>query len=767
MVPKRLPPRRQADGFDLLSCTGRMKGWQKRARRAVAIFGIASAVVVFFAIRGRDTATVAAPPRRIDPKAVLESSGAVLQQVRGTKQDFTIESKTQLAYEGGATRLIDVRISVKERQGRDFVISGREATAGENQKELRLTGNVKLASSDGFEVITDRATFSESDGIVRAPGPLSFKKGRMTGSGVGMTYDKNKDVLTIVDQSKVQLTREDGTTEMDFVSGTATLARQDNYLALQRNVHVLRGEQVIDTDNARATLTDDDEHITYTELRGNSRVVGGAGTLESMSARDIDLDYTDDGKLLERVLLSGAGTITLAGQNGAPGRQMMGESIEVKLAGDGTVTWAHGQTNVGLVLPGSDATPPRSIKAASFDASGESGNGLTDAHFSDEVEYREQLKADGTGRVARSGALQARLQGDALTGAIFTHQVTFEDQGLRASAAEARYQPEQGILLLSGADQGGGPHVADEQVTIDAESIDLTLEGRKMLAKGNLKTIMQPSSGPPKENARMPGLLKQEQPANVSAASLEYEGASGHAVYTGSAQLWQGDTAVRGDVITIDQQTGDLLASGSARSTISMDNGMSIGRADEIRYDDQTRQIMYRMKTRSASGTVALTEDSIPGGAAAKDGTNAPSIGSVPTASNAPAGAPTGTQSNAATPLLAQLSGPQGDVRGDRIVVVLAKTESRAERLEAYNNVSLQLETRHAVGSRLTYYAADERYVMSGVLGSAVTVVEQCRETTGKTLTFFKSTDRIIVDGNEEIRTQTRSGGRCQEPGSR
>ena len=31
----------------------------------------------------------------------------------------------------------------------------------------------------------------------------------------------------------------------------------------------------------------------------------------------------------------------------------------------------------------------------------------------------------------------------------------------------------------------------------------------------------------------------------------------------------------------------------------------------------------------------------------------------------------------------------------------------------------------------------------------------------GKTLTFFKAADRIIVDGNEEIRTQTKSGGPC------
>ena len=47
---------------------------------------------------------------------------------------------------------------------------------------------------------------------------------------------------------------------------------------------------------------------------------------------------------------------------------------------------------------------------------------------------------------------------------------------------------------------------------------------------------------------------------------------------------------------------------------------------------------------------------------------------------------------------------------------------------------------------------------MSGAGTKSVKVTESCRETTGRTLTFFKSTDRIIVDGNEEIRTQTRNG---------
>jgi hypothetical protein len=39
--------------------------------------------------------------------------------------------------------------------------------------------------------------------------------------------------------------------------------------------------------------------------------------------------------------------------------------------------------------------------------------------------------------------------------------------------------------------------------------------------------------------------------------------------------------------------------------------------------------------------------------------------------------------------------------------------------------------------------------------------VDECgRETTGRTLTFFRSTDRIVIDG--AIRTQTKGKSTCQ-----
>jgi hypothetical protein len=59
----------------------------------------------------------------------------------------------------------------------------------------------------------------------------------------------------------------------------------------------------------------------------------------------------------------------------------------------------------------------------------------------------------------------------------------------------------------------------------------------------------------------------------------------------------------------------------------------------------------------------------------------------------------------------------------------------------------------------MTYTTADERYV---IVGAPVKIVDPCeRETTGKTLTFLKATDNIVVDGNQQTRTQTKGGGKC------
>ena len=122
-----------------------------------------------------------------------------------------IEAERQLTYEGGRPSSSASRSPSATAAAATSSSRAREAQAGENQKELQLTGDVKLASSDGFIVKADTATLQPGQRHPdRAPGAVDVRTGRMTGSGIGMTYDKNADVLSLAEQSHVLLRDEHG-----------------------------------------------------------------------------------------------------------------------------------------------------------------------------------------------------------------------------------------------------------------------------------------------------------------------------------------------------------------------------------------------------------------------------------------------------------------------------------------------------------------------------------------------------------------------------
>jgi lipopolysaccharide export system protein LptA len=505
-------------------------------------------------------------------------------------------------------------------------------------------------------------------------------------------------------------------------------------------------------------MSANDDYVTFIELRGDARVEGGAGSLDSMSARDIDLDYTDDGKALERVVLTGNSAVAMTGLDGAAGRSFTGSSFDLRLATDGSVTAVTGRDNVRVNLPAGPEAPARNITARALDATGASGQGLSDLQFTDKVEYREEPRGGArgatAGRTARSQALRLGLAQDTVTSAVFTGKATFEEQGLSAAAAEFRYEPDRGALHLTGRDGGAGPSVSDDQVTVEAPMIDVALEGHRMSASGTVKTTLRPppaatggrgTNATAPEGSHLPGLLKQDAAAKVNSDSLDYQGSRGNAIFEGNALLWQGETAVRADTITIDQATGDFVAVGSTRSTLAFDDGVFDGRANDLRFDDAQRVVSFST-TPPAPAAAAASES--------RAGRQAPT-------GEGAAARPTGRGSMPRSD--AQLIGPQLEMHADRIDVKLAETGSRVQSVEAYTKVTAKVDTRVATGGRLTYHAEDERYDISGTAAAPVKVVETCREITGMTLTFFKSADRIIVDGNEKIRTRTENRGVCAQ----
>jgi lipopolysaccharide export system protein LptA len=106
------------------------------------------------------------------------------------------------------------------------------------------------------------------------------------------------------------------------------------------------------------------------------------------------------------------------------------------------------------------------------------------------------------------------------------------------------------------------------------------------------------------------------------------------------------------------------------------------------------------------------------------------------------------------------MNGPEGDMTAARIELFLKPSGDELERAEAYENLTLREQNRETKGATLIYKTSNETYVITG---TPVKIVDQCqRETVGRTLTFSKGTDSIVVDGNSQIRTQTKGGnGKC------
>jgi len=677
----------------------------------------------YWAAGSRRTAAPAPPVTPLEPSVTAVMSGGDAAQSRGAREDFAIEFAEQKSYSDGRTVATGLTVRVANRGGKSFVVTGREGTIGAEQSSVAMQGEVTLSASDGLVANTDSATYVDGEGIVRAPGPVAFRRGDTHGKGVGFSYDSKRDTMWILDQAAIHVAGSDAGGAMDVTAGAFGEARRDRYLRLERGVTLVRTGQTIEADEAMVYLLPDRDEPDMIELRGNARITGGEGmgALRAMAARDINLDYGADGRTLEHATLAGQSSVTLAGAAPAqPGQQLAAEFIDIALGPDGAVTSLASRERVAVTLPAAGGTPARSIRAVELTGSGAAGGGLTAMRFEQQVEFREGGTArTAPARVARARTLTVALSpAGALDRATFTGEARFQDGSLEGAAAEARYLVTDDRLLLSGREGAARPRVTDTGLQIEGDEITVGLAVNSMRATGDVSSVMQPAAardgaGP----ARTPALLDGGQAVFASAGSLEYDSQQRRGTYTGRARLWQGDTTIRAERIVLDEARGDLDASGGVQSTLAITSPTAgtataatpargtIARADTMRFADAARTATY---------------------------TNG-----------------------------ARMSGPQGDLSADRIELVLAAEGRTLERIEGYGNVAARVEGRDARGARLTHLTGDGRYVLTG---TPVQFTEDCRVTTGRTLTFFGSAGRIIVDGNDATRTTTKGGGSCTPP---
>ena len=692
---------------------------------------IAAAVVVAVALALKRRVTPVAPPLvavRTDPKAIVESTSGRAVRFNRAHEDIRVEYERQLTYADGSTKLVKVKIAADDRgDGRSFTLTADQGEAGKDEAVIALNGHVTLVEGDGFTAETAAATYDKRDDKVRAPGDITFHHNRLSGSGTGMVYDKNADVLTILERAVMHMAPNDqGKGSADVSAGHATYPRMDHLVEFEGGVHVKRSGQVIDSASAIVYLSDDDKRVTVLELHGDATIAAeaaNAGSLQGISGKNVALEYGDDGQAIQHAIIDGNAAVKVSGGAGKAGREIAANALDVTLAPDGaTPITMIARQNVQLTLPADEAVATRTVRAqtlAAISDPDDPSRGLTRAEFIGGVEYRE--KSASVDRVARSARLDVGLKAAmaAFDSATFSGAARFEDAKVTGTASSLKYLADQGTLALSGSEPASPrPHVFNNQIAVDANTIDVVLAGPVLNAKGGVKSVLQPpKKTSDADSAKLPSMLKQDQAVAVTADALKYDGDANIATYDGHAQLWQTETSIRAGSITLDSKTGDLAASGSVvTSTIleqtdkdkkKKERQPSMATAKAFLYSDKARRAHY-------DGDVHFSQ-------------------------------------------------AENDLSAATVDLFLKPEGNELERAEAShpsNGIVLREQGRRTTGSKLSYLAADERY---DITGAPVTVVDQCgRATNGRTLTFRKAADTIQIDGNRRVRTQTKNGTKCQ-----
>jgi lipopolysaccharide export system protein LptA len=712
--------------------------WQSTARLAIAVIVLVLAGLVFFTLR-RPRMQVAQPETpRVDQKTILELGRGTHRHTNSEgKVTFEVNFKSQFTYPDGRTVLRDAELMLPDRDGRTVTIFGgeMEIIAANNDKPFQtatITKGARLRTSDGLEMTSAQATFDERTGMLNVPGEVQFTKGRLAGTGVGATYDRGRDVVWLLDQARVTVKPDEkGQGAVEATAKAAGLARHEHYLKLTGGAHVVGEGRTLDATELTVQLSPDDKLIQTMALRGNSRITGTstASSAQGMSGRDIDLTYGPDGRTLQQAHLVENAVVQMGG--GAGERRIAARTIDLTMGPDGSVvTSLNANENVQVDLPAAGDAPARRITSATLSAGGPGG--LQTATFAGNISYREMRPARRGGppaaeRTARAQRLIVQTQPGLgnVDQADFRGNVHIVDGNTTADGPRAVHQAAQDTfeITLSPGEPGPPPSVNDGRILVNARTITVGITTRKLKADGDVRSSVQPSRPQPakpgpapagaanSEGGKMPSLMKQDQPVNVTAKQLDYDGAAGVATYTGTARLWQDQTQIQGETIVVDDRSGNLTARGHVSSVMFFDET-----------DTKTKKKHPVQTTASAEELVYVDAKRL---ATYTSGPNTK----------------------------AHMVGTEGDITGEQIQLFLKPEGGELERAEADRNVVIKVVIkdglRTVTGDHLLYTTADGTYV---VTGAPVEIEEktstECRVSSATTLTFKRNEEATILEPN-------------------
>ena len=609
--------------------------------------------------------------------------------------------------EGGTMILHGVETTlpyVREGRPGTVTITADECQYQQAVERAAFKGNVVLRTDDGFELESASLKYWGDKERAFSADPIRFKRGAIDGTALGFEYRAGSGVELRGDV-RINVTPAAGGEPTHITSPSATASREERRITFHDGAVARQGARELRGKELRLALDEGLDRIERAVVTGNADLAAGPGASLTSPATGAPAAAPD--------------TAAAAGS-----QRLRSQKLEIDFGPAGELKQALATGAATLDVEPAPSEPQERRRLAGprlrfdFDAEGR----LASVHGPRAAtkpgpKDRPVLTAEPL--EAAEGAAARRVESDvfdatldpatgALVRAEFEGSVAFSETGRKAFAGHAVHDVAAGSIVLTHEprilDEAEGSELRGREIRIGTRTRAVSASGsvrHEVRGKGRRAGLF----GAPAGGAAQPA-AKPQEPTVIVCREFEYDPQALRARYRENALMRSGEDEVRAPLITLDEPGPGqrrMTATGGVASVLHPQGGKGSAKQPAA-VETRSKEMVYE----EAKGRVVYSGD---------------------------------------------VEIRQGDIltKSPEAVVLLAKDGETVDKLLAGEPVEVHQGIKRANGERGTYTPANETFVL---VGEKVVLHDADRRLEGRMLTFEVGSDRIRVDGREEVRTE-------------
>lgn len=469
-----------------------------------------------------------------NPSLVMKSfedthsiGGRLVSRIRATRT---------IGFESGWFALESVELALFSEKGVQYTISAGQAQFNPDTKEAEATGGVKVSSSEGLSISTERVRFDGEHVTNRMP--VEFEVSGWVGKAGRIRLRVADETLYLLDGVEATMAPEDGTQRVDLSSQSATSYQRTGELVFEGAVAVERRSEILLSDTLRVATEPDtralkgiagEGNVLIRMLKGSSIVspspdeMLGAGETR-ISAQRFNAEVAED-STIRALNIIGETMPVHAIMDTRPRREMTTSNLRAELTPAGGILGLHATGRSTIQELGS---APRVIEA-------------DDVRVSFDPETREP------------------------TSAVLNGDVRFRDKEGEGRAPQAVYDIKgDKVTLLSSKTES--PSLATKGSLVKAATIDVSPRGGTLRGTGQVVVRYEPAArGGAADNVLFGD---SSEPVFVNADSLIAIDSSRSVTFSGSVRAWQNQNSIFTSELQMLREGEEINAAGNVRVVV-------------------------------------------------------------------------------------------------------------------------------------------------------------------------------------------------------